>query len=165
MTAINAHYMRLADDQRLLELVCELQAEQGEAFSDRDREALSRAIPVVKEAAKTLLDLPRLAAFALKARPFRLDEKTRAMLTPEAHGRLQRLRARLEGAPGWTAGELARLVKDFAAEEGVGLGVIGPVLRGVLSGGAAAPDLGSTLFALRREEALGRIDDALSRPA
>jgi glutamyl-tRNA synthetase len=165
MTAINAHYMRLADDQALLDRLAELMAEQGQPLSDQDREALSRAIPVVKEAAKTLLDLPRLAAFALKQRPFRLDEKTRALLTPEAVHRLERLRARLAAAPDWTAQDLAQLVKDFAASEGVGLGVIGPVLRGVLSGGASAPDLGGTLFALRRDEALTRIDDALSRPA
>jgi glutamyl-tRNA synthetase len=112
-----------------------------------------------------VLDLETLAAFALKTRPFVLDQKTQALLTPESVARLGRLRERLAGAADWTAAALAAEVKDFAAAEGVGLGVIGPVLRGVLSGGVAAPDLGSALFALRREEALARIDDALSRPA
>jgi glutamyl-tRNA synthetase len=43
----------------------------------------------------------------------------------------------------------------------VGLGKFGPALRGVLSGGATAPDLASSLAALGREESLGRLKDAL----
>ena len=162
LTSINAHYLKLADDERLLTLAGELMAEAGEPLSDVDRERLARAIPVVKEGAKTLLDLPRLAAFALKSRPLRLDEKTRALLSPEALERLGRLRGRLAEAPDWTPPELDALLRAFAADEGVGLGAVGPVLRGVLSGGAAAPDLAGALFALRRDESLGRIDDALS---
>jgi glutamyl-tRNA synthetase len=57
------------------------------------------------------------------------------------------------------------MLRSFVVEEGVKFADVGPVLRGVLTGGNAAPDLARTLFALRREEALGRIDDALSRPA
>ncbi len=165
LSAINAHYIKAAADDRLLALAAELEAERGEPLSDEQRERLLGAIPVVKEGAKTLLDLRRLAAFALVTRPVRLDEKTRSLLSAEAVERLARLRGRLADAPSWTVGDLAALVKTFAAEEGVGLGVLGPVLRGVLTGGGVAPDLGSILFALRREEALGRIDDALSRPA
>ena len=41
------------------------------------------------------------------------------------------------------------------------MGKFGAPLRGVLSGGAPAPDLASALAALGREEALGRIGDAL----
>jgi glutamyl-tRNA synthetase len=41
------------------------------------------------------------------------------------------------------------------------MGQIGPGLRAVLTGGAPAPDLGSTLALLGREEALGRIGDGI----
>jgi glutamyl-tRNA synthetase len=54
---------------------------------------------------------------------------------------------------------------EFAASEGVGLGKFGPALRGVLSGGAPAPGLAETLAALGREEALGRLQDALGPAA
>ncbi len=101
----------------------------------------------------------------LKSRPFPLPDKIRALLTDEAAERLRRLRIRLESLEDWTPPPLDQLLKGFAAEEQVGMGQIGPLLRGVLSGGAPAPDLAGTLFALRRDEALARIDDALSRPA
>ena len=60
-------------------------------------------------------------------------------------------------------GPLEAAIRAFAESEGVGLGKFGPALRGILSAGAPAPDLASTLAALGREESLGRLDDALSR--
>jgi glutamyl-tRNA synthetase len=57
------------------------------------------------------------------------------------------------------------VLREFAEAEGVGLGKIGPALRGVLSGGASAPDLASALAALGKEEALGRLNDALCTAA
>ena len=165
LNAINAHYIRAADNERLFGLVMELLQAKGEAPVGEAAEGLRVAIPLVKEGAKTLLDLPNLASFAIKRRPVKLDEKTRTLLNPDAVQRLERLRERLAGESAWTPETLDGLLRSFAAEEGVGLGQVGPVLRGVLTGGSVSPDLGRTLFALRRDEALGRIDDALSRPA
>ena len=156
---------RAADDERLTTLVSELMGAQGQVIDAETRDRLLRAIPQVKDGAKTLLDLPVLAGFALKARPFQLDEKTLQLLSGEGRERLQRLRGRLGELEPWTVEALEDGLRSFAADEGIGLGKIGPLLRGVLAGGAAAPDLAGTLFALRRDEALGRIDDALSPPA
>jgi glutamyl-tRNA synthetase len=164
LNAINAHYIRIADDDRLHGLALALMAERGEPLGEAQAAALRTAIPLVKDGAKTLLDLPALSEFALKRRPIHLDEKTRTLLNPDAVRRLGRLRTRLATSD-WTPDTLDSLIRSFVVEEGVKLGEIGPVLRGVLTGGTPSPDLARTLFALRREEALGRIDDALSRPA
>jgi glutamyl-tRNA synthetase len=164
LNAVNAHYIRIADDERLAQLTMALMAERGQPIGAAEADGLRAAIPLVKDAAKTLLDLPNLAGFAMRRRPIHLDEKTRTLLNPDAVARLGRLRARLAKAD-WTAESLDGLIRSFVVEEGVKLGELGPVLRGVLTGGVPSPDLARTLFALRREEALGRIDDALSRPA
>ena len=163
LNAVNAHYIRAADDQRLFDLTMALLADKRETPGPAEAEGLRRAIPLVKDGAKTLLDLPNLASFAMMRRPIQLDEKTRARLSEDAVGRLRRLREKLGGQNGWTSQGLDELLRAFVAEEGVKFGEIGPLLRGVLTGGNAAPDLASTLFALQREEALGRIDDALSQ--
>ena len=162
LSAVNAHYIRIADDDRLTTLVAELLAQQGNPLSPEDQAKLRRVVPLVKDGAKTLLDLPDLAHFVLH-RPRALDEKTTNLLASEAGERLVRPRAHLGAQNGWTTADLDSLIRRFAEEEGVGLGRVGPVLRGVLTGGAPSPDLGSTLFALQRDEALARIDDALSR--
>jgi glutamyl-tRNA synthetase len=83
-------------------------------------------------------------------------------LTEETVQRLERLAQYLENIAEWDVASLQAALKDFADGEGVGLGKFGPALRGVLSGGATAPDLASSLAALGREESLGRLKDALS---
>ena len=79
--------------------------------------------------------------------------------------RLSRLRAQLAASPAFDAGALESVLKTFAESEGVGFGKFGPALRGILTGGAPAPDLNKTMAALAREESLARLDDALASRA
>jgi glutamyl-tRNA synthetase len=159
---VNAHWMRLADDARLAELVAGVLARRGEADTPALRAKLARAVPLLKDRAKTTLELADQAAFVLKTRPLALDDKTRGLLTEETRARFQRLRDRLALFASWDVFALEAELKAFAEEEGVGFGKIGPGLRGVLAGGAPAPDLARTLAAIGREESLSRLDDALS---
>jgi glutamyl-tRNA synthetase len=162
---VNAHWIRLADDARLASLVGDVLAERGEPHAHARAEALTGAIGLLKERAKTTLELADQLAFALKARPLVLDDKTKAQLDAEAQGRLRRLADRLALFSAWDVFALEAEVKAFAEAEGVGLGKIGPVLRGVLAGGSPAPDIARTLAALGKTEALARIEDALSSNA
>ncbi len=159
---INQHYIRLADDERLADLVSEVLASRGAEQPKDARRRLLATIPLVKEGAKTIPELADLVHFALLERPVALPAKVTAMLNEETAARLGRLAETLAGEGGWTVPELEARVKAFAAEEGVGLGKIGPALRGVLSGGTTSLDLASILAALGREESLGRLHDALS---
>ena len=159
---INNHYIRLADDHRLALLTLQSHRSGEIPLGDDALARLEAVIPLVKEGAKTIPELADLTVFALKSRPLALDAKTQQVLTdPEAHGRLERLAGRLAQAQTWNPTVLEGELKDFAAQEGVGLGKFGPALRGILSGGATAPDLASALAALGREESLGRLQDAL----
>jgi glutamyl-tRNA synthetase len=161
---VNNHYIRAADDGRLADLVLERLSGEGGPPSADARRRLLDAIPLVKEGAKTLVDLEALTHFALKVRPLELDEKTLSHLSEETRARLSRLAATLrEATAAWTPAALEARLRDFAAAEGVGLGKIGPALRGVLSGGSIAPDLAGILAALGPEESLGRLEDALSQ--
>jgi glutamyl-tRNA synthetase len=159
---INNHYIRLADDHRLAELTLKVHRSREVHLPADALERLVATIPLVKEGAKTIPELADLTIFALKRRPLALDAKTQQVLSdPETHGRMQRLTEVLTGAKTWTPAALEAELKAFAAQEGVGLGKIGPGLRGILSGGAVAPDLASSLTALGRDESIGRLQDAL----
>lgn len=162
---VNAHWMRMADDARLAQLVGEVLADRGTPIAPDQVAALAPAIALVKDRAKTTLELADQLDFVLKARPLALDDKTRSTLTEETRARLSRLGQRLACFESWDVVALEAEIKAFAAEEGVGLGKIGPGLRGVLAGGAPAPDLAKTLAALGKGEALARLDDALSSAA
>jgi glutamyl-tRNA synthetase len=159
---INSHYIRLADDPRLADLTLKVHRSREAHLPSDAVDRLIATIPLVKEGAKTIPELADLTIFALKSRPLALDAKTQQVLSdPETHGRMVRLAETLAKTNLWTQAALEVGLKEFAASEGVGLGKIGPGLRGILSGGAVAPDLASCLTALGREESLGRLQDAL----
>ena len=159
----NNHYIRQADDERLTGLVLDALDTRDVRLPADARARLLAAIPLVKEGAKTILELADLCLFALKTRPLALDEKGLSQLTDETRARLSRLRDALENQGDWTPQPLEAALKQFAAAEGVGMGKFGPALRSVLSGGAPAPDLAGALTILGRSESLGRLDDALSQ--
>ena len=160
---VNQRYLRAADDARLADLTAEAHRARGVEVPAAALPRLAGAIGRVKEGAQTVLQLADMTLFVLKARPLTLDEKTQKQLTDEVRARLRRLRERLaaDGGDFTDAPALEALIRNFAESEGVGIGKFGPALRGALAGGAPAPDLASTLGALGREEALGRLDDAL----
>jgi len=160
---LNNHYIRLADDARLAMLVTDVLRSREVPFAHDGAERLVRTIPLVKEGAKTTLELADLVLFAMKQRPIALEPKAVALFTDEVRGRIERLAAALAQASDWTVTGLADAMKAFADSEGVGLGKFGPALRAILAAGAVAPDLASALFALGREEALARIEEALSQ--
>jgi glutamyl-tRNA synthetase len=162
---LNNHYLRLAEIDRLADLVTKVHKSRDFPLHDRDREILLRTIPLVRDGARTMLELADATVFVLKRRPLELPEKIRGMLTEETSARLLRLRAALGAQNAWTVPELEVLLRAFAENEGVGMGKFGPALRGVLSGGSPAPDLAGALVSLGKPESLDRLDDALSPAA
>jgi glutamyl-tRNA synthetase len=159
---LNNHYIRLAEPARLAILVADILKGRDWTLRDTDMALIEHTIPLVRDGAKTLLELADAVVFVLKARPLEMPEKAQALLTEETVARLGRLRERYAAAETWDVPALEALNKDFAESEGVGLGKIGPALRAVLSGGSPAPDLAGALVALGKQESLGRLDDALS---
>ena len=160
---LNNHYIRQAEVDRLTALVADIHQRRDWRLRDGDLAVLARTIPLVRDGAKTLLDLADATVFALKARPLAMPEKALALLTEETRSRLSRLRERLAAAESWEVPSLETLNRGFAESEGVGLGKFGPALRAALSGGAPAPDLAGAMVALGKAESLGRLDDALSQ--
>jgi len=162
---INNHYIRQADIPRLTREVAQILSGRGQTSKDEDTEILQRTIPLVRDGAKTLLELADAVVFALKVRPLELNEKVLGLLSDETRRRLGRLGTVLQDLQDWDRPAIEACLRTFADSEGVGLGKIGPPLRGVLSGGAPAPDLAGTLISLGKFESLGRIQDALSPSA
>ncbi|MDP3856014.1 glutamate--tRNA ligase [Phenylobacterium sp.] len=162
---INNHYLRLADIDRLADLATVVHKSRDLHLADGDRATLVRTIPLVRDGAKTTLELADATVFALRRRPLELPEKIIGLLTDETRARMSRLRDHLATQDPWAVADLEAALRGFAEGEGVGLGKIGPALRGMLSGGAPAPDLAGALVSLGKEESLSRLDDALSPAA
>ena len=157
LESVNAHYLRAADEDRLLGLLEPfLAAEPDEAGRARLRAGLGGLLP----RAKTLIELAEAGAFYTAARPLEPDAKAARLLADEAvRALLACYSAALEGAE-WTEAALEAATRAFAEAEGLGLGRVAQPARAALTGRAASPGLFEVLEALGREEALGRLRDA-----
>jgi glutamyl-tRNA synthetase len=162
---INNHYIRQAEGSRLADLVTGIHESRDLKVPADLRPVLERAIPLVRDGAKTLLDLADSTVFVLARRPLAMPEKAANLLNEETRGRLARLRERLATASAWDVPSLEAEIRAFAESESIGIGKFGPALRICLAGAASAPDLAGALTALGRDESLGRLDDALSPAA
>jgi glutamyl-tRNA synthetase len=163
--SINAHYMRARSDDDLTAILLAAlpHLPGGEGFGaklDGARKAqLRAAMPLLKDRAKTLLDLIDRAGFIVAARPLEIDAPAIALLTPEARALLSKVRSALSGVTEWTAATTEAVVKELAAREEVKLGALAQPLRAALTGRAASPGIFDVLAILGRDESLARISD------
>ena len=158
---LNGHYLREADDARLVELVLpRLGVEAAEA-----RELLHRAMPSLKMRARNLNDLADGAGFLFRTRPLAVDEAAAKLLDDPARQLLARVRAALAAAGEWSVAALEPALRQVAEEMGLGLGKLAQPLRAAVTGRTTSPGIFDVLVLLGREESLARLDDQLGRPA
>ena len=163
LDSLNAHYLREAEDGRLIRLIApRLEAALGRPLDETAKGRLLRGLPGLKPRAKTLKELAEIAMFYVRPRPLPLDDKARQILNPEAAGRLGRLLPRLRAQPDWQEAALEETVRGFAEADGEKLGQIAQPLRAALTGSTASPGIFEVMAILEREECLARIADQAS---
>ena len=163
LDSINAHYIREADDARLVGLVAErLEGEFGGALAAGERERLLKAMPGLKPRAKTIVELADKARFYVVKRPIAPSGDAAKMLTPDARERLGALAADLGALAEveWQGATLDERLREFAGAHGVKLGAVAQPLRAALTGSLASPGIFEVMEVLGREESLARIEDA-----
>ena len=162
---LNGHYLRATPDAeiiaRLRALIPELPdgADLLDRIGDDGWRKLERAIPGLKERAKTLVELLDNAAFLFAKRPIAVDDQARKLLDASARETLSAILARLETVEPWSVEGLETTVKGFAEETGRKLGKVAQPLRAALTGRSTSPGIFDVLEALGREESLARIKD------
>ena len=121
----------------------------------------ARALPSLKERAKTLNDLIAGAGYLLATRPLTLDEKAAKLLDAEGRAMLAKLLAQLEALPDWQVPTLETTVRAYAEETGQKLGKVAQPLRAALTGSTVSPPVFDVMAVLGREEALARIREQM----
>lgn len=164
MKAVNAHFIRLADDERLLELL-KPYLKDGATLSPDETSRIMQALPVLKERGATLPELADAFAFIFAQRPLALNKKARKALKGEALDRLRLLSDELHRLEDWSADAIQTRLDAYCAAKDLSLGQVGPPLRAALTGGLPAPDLAPVMDWLGREETLGRIGDQINAAA
>jgi len=162
---MNGHYLRETPDA---EIVRQLKALVPELPDGSARVAeigaegwqkLERAMPGLKERAKTLVELLDSAAFLFAKRPLAIDDQAAKLLDAQGRDTLSALLPRLEAVEPWTAQALEASVRAFAEETGRKLGKVAQPLRAALTGKSTSPGIFDVLDVLGREESLARLHD------
>ncbi|MGB3408248.1 MAG: glutamate--tRNA ligase [Jannaschia sp.] len=157
---LSGQHLSAMDDADVVAAALDFAARDGRATPDA--EALGRAVPVVKEACKTLDQLLDRAHFALMHRPVEPDEKASKSLDTVSRGILAELTPHLQTAS-WSRDTLEGVVGQVAEANGLGLGKVAAPLRAALAGRTATPSVFDMMLVLGQAETLARLADAATR--
>ncbi len=159
---LNGHYIRQADDARLVELVVpRIETIVGFAVDSTARSRLAHGMNGLKQRARTLIELAESAAFYVRRRPLALGEAAAKLLDDEARTNLLRVTVELAPIFRWTAPALEAAVRQVAESAGLKLGQLAQPLRAALTGGLASPPIFEVMEVLGHEETLARIGDVV----
>jgi len=162
---VNAHYIRWASEDELLRRLKDVlpELENGAQIAARIEEVgwdkLAKALPTLKERAKTLKELVDRAGYVIAARPLNMDVKAAKILDAEGRTRLAQVLDELAAAPDWQTSTLEAIVRAHDERSGQKLGSIAQPLRAALTGGTVSPPVFDVMSVLGREETLARLRD------
>ncbi len=161
---MNGHYMRATPDAELTRSLIETLPyiaggeELASKLNDKLLAQLQKAMPGLKERAKTLVELLDGARFLFAARPLEMDAKALGILS-KGREHLPELIARLEAVPEWNAAAAEAAVRAYAEETEAKLGQVAQPLRAALTGRGTSPGIFDVLEVLGRDESLSRLRD------
>jgi len=157
LTSLNAHWLRQADDERLVDLIAE---RLGQTVDEEGRRRLLAGMAGLKDRAKTLVELADSAAFYVRPRPLAFDDKARKQFDGDGAAALAEARARLAVLEPWDREALESDARALADESGRKLGKVAQPLRAALTGSTTSPPIFEVMEILGRAETLARLDDA-----
>ncbi|MEB3702922.1 Glutamate--tRNA ligase [Candidatus Bealeia paramacronuclearis] len=156
---LNGHYIREADDKRLVDLILPLMHPRlGRDVDTLGQERLLKGMKGLKQRAKTTLELAENGLFYTRHFPLPRDEKAQSLLTENALkyiGEVSRALSAYEGL--WTEDSLHEFIKTCADTWGIKLGEVAQPLRAALTGQGISPSIFEIMEVLGREETLLRL--------
>ena len=160
LESLNAHYLKEADDERLVELTAPFfEKRHGLVLDEIAKKRLLAGMPELKGRAKTLLQIADEGAFYAKKIPYVFDDKAKAVLDKDI---LSALHERLAHLKPFNAGAIEHLCREIAdAQCGGKLGKVAMPLRAALTGITVSPSIFHAAEILGQEETLARVGYAL----
>lgn len=161
LTALNAHYLKSAEVDRLVELVADQLKGQSDLLVDEQaRDRLAAGMDGLTERAKTLIELAESAAFYARSRPLSFDEKAQKQLSDDGKAVLAAAHTELSELSTWSADALEAWARDFSEKKDLKLGKVAQPLRAAVTGTTVSPPIFDVMAIFGREETLARIQEA-----
>ncbi len=164
LSSVNAHYLRVRSDEDLVkELQPFLFSQTGIDIHDNAdlQQRLLKAMPGLKQRAKTLIELSENALFIVQKRPLDFDEKAQKVLTSEARQILHSISQTLKSVTSWEEVILEEKIRLLAEELGLKMGALAQPLRAALTGKSVSPGIFEVMIALGSKETLERLQDVV----
>jgi glutamyl-tRNA synthetase len=165
LESMNGHYMRLSSDETLLAALDAALPYLPNAssilpkYDAAMRAKLLKAMPGLKERAKTLIELLDGASFLFSDRPLPLDEKAKTILSADGRAHVTQVMQRFATLAEWNTSATEGAVRAYVEETKVKLGQVAQPLRAALTGRSTSPGIFDVLDVLGREESLLRLQD------
>lgn len=157
---VNAHYMKEADNQRLVDLVVPFIEKKGIKVDGLGRQRLLAGMDELKNRAKTLLQMADEGAFYCKSVPLDFDDKAKANLDPSV---LRILADKFNQLENFTPESIEAACKEVANDlQGGKLGKVAMPLRAALTGTTVSPSVFHAAVILGKDETLARLNNILT---
>ncbi len=157
---VAGRHLSMADDAALANEVRGFLAATGRPPLTPDQaEGLLRAMPFLKDRAKSFPEILEKAHFVLTSRPIVAEDGTAAALDTVSRGILSELTPRLQNAS-WRREDLEAVATATAEAHGLKFGKLAPALRAALAGRSVSPSVFDMMLVLGRDETVARLQDA-----
>lgn len=154
---LNGHYIREADDARLVELIVPgLEKKLGKALGVEEKELLKTAMDGLKQRAKTIVQLIDNAVFYV-VDELEISPDAKKILAAMPEPLMQKIVYALERVELWKEKALETRMREFADVENIKLGNVAQPLRAKLTGSLSSPGIFEVMALLGKEKCLRRL--------
>src|SRR5467141_3610074 len=158
---MNGQYLSMASAEDLYPLVAPQLAQLG---LNGNKDAVLKAIAVVKTRSRTTLDVAKQVAVRLDATHVIVDEKAKKEIAKDPAGYRASLEASLAvlQKAEWSPAALELVLRELAERQGVAAGKIFQPIRIALTGGTVSEPVNELLYVVGKEAALRSLEAAVS---
>lgn len=168
LEAINGQYIRESDDAELL-LYFETVADEIEGgkfildnLNTETRPMLLKAMPALKDRAKTLINLAQGAAFIFEAHPIPMEEKASKLLDEDGLAVIKGILPSFEKLKDWSPESVEQCIRDYTEANDTKLGKVAQPIRAAVTGKATSPGAFDVLQILGRDVSIARMKDVIA---
>jgi glutamyl-tRNA synthetase len=162
---LNAEYIKTSPPRQVARALMPLLEQAGlqKEVEDVSEEWLAQLVVLVKERAKTLVDMVEWVRPYFGESVSFDSEAAKKFLTPTIAPLLQKLLARFEAFPSFSKPAWEESFKKLVEDEGVKMGAVAQPVRVALTGRTASPGLFEVMEVLGRERTLFRLRQGIER--
>ncbi len=157
---LNGHYIREAENEQLVPLVIPLiEHSLNNPLSDEQKTRLEKALPALKERAKTLNELAASSLFYFRSDNPPENDKAHKQLEG-GKPLIKQFLPELEAQNEWNHEALFAFAKSWAESQDMKIGKLMAPIRVAITGSTAAPSMFEVMETLGKDETLARLKAA-----